>query len=473
MPSGAIDSTGAVAAPTGTGSAASGARPAARPATLARRELARALGGALAAPFRLLAWLPRRGRDRALVRLDLGADAPACAAPEASFARLALPGNRPLRVFLSAAEASGEIHATSLVHELRARAAAEGAPPPEFTAFGGERLRALGVTTLGDPVARARTNFDGVVAALPYYVGLLEDAARHAQQAAPDVFVPVDSPALHVPMARCVRAAGVPVVHLVAPQYWGWAPWRVGAYRRTIDRALTLLPHEPSWYRRHGVATAHIGHPLLDALAGVPVTHPDPASRTLAVLPGSRAGVIRRNLPWMLASLRLLRAAWPDVDVAILQATDEHVPLVAELAREHDARIVVGDLHGELARARLAFAVSGTVLTDVLHHRLPAVVVYRVARRFEAALQRALLTVPYFASTNLLAGRAVVPEYGFAGAGPRADVERDLVALFGDGLRRSACTAGLELAAARLGPPGAIQRAAAHVLEVAAARPRG
>jgi lipid-A-disaccharide synthase len=236
---------------------------------------------------------------------------------------------------------------------------------------------------------------------------------------------------------------------------------------------LTLLPHEPSWYRRHGVETAHIGHPLLDALADVPVTHPDGASRTLAVLPGSRAGVIRRNLPWMLDALRLLRAAWPDLDVAILQATEEHAALVTELARGHAARVVVGDLHGALARARAAFAVSGTVLTDVLHHRLPAVVVYRVERRSEALLQGALLTVPYFASTNLLAGREVVPEHGFAGAGPRADVERDLVALFGDGLRRSACTAGLELAAARLGPPGAIRRAAAHVLEVAATAPRG
>jgi lipid A disaccharide synthetase len=175
----------------------------------------------------------------------------------------------------------------------------------------------------------------------------------------------------------------------------------------------------------------------------------------------------------MLDSLGLLRAAWPDLDVAILQATDEHAPLVAELARGHEARLVVGDLHAELARARAAFAVSGTVLTDVLHHRLPTVVIYRVARRIEAALQGALLTVPYFASTNLLAGREVLPEYGFAGAGPRAEVQRDLVALFGDGLRRSACMEGLELAATRLGPPGAIRRAAAHVLEVASTGRRG
>ena len=181
----------------------------------------------------------------------------------------------------------------------------------------------------------------------------------------------------------------------------------------------------------------------------------------------------------MLASLGLLRAAWPDVEVVILQATDEHVPLLREIvAREPAAplgqapRVVIGDLHGELARARLAFAVSGTILTDVLHHRLPAVVVYRLTKRFEAFVQRNLLTVPYFASTNLLAGREVVPEHGFAGAGPRAAVERDLVRLFGDGLQRAECAAGLARAVERLGPPGAIRRAAHHVLEVAATGPQ-
>ncbi len=440
---------------------------------LARRELARAVGGALAAPFRLAAWLPQRRRAAAAVRADLVGEAPDFREPEARFEDLPFGTSRPLRVLVSAAEASGEIHAAGLVRELRARAAAEGAPEPEFTAFGGERLRALGVPTLGDPVANARMGFDGVVGALPYYVGLLEDAARHAKLHTPDVFVPVDSPALHVPMARCVRAANVPVVHLVAPQYWAWAPWRVQAYRGAIDRALTILPHEPRWYARHGVESAHIGHPLLDALAGTPVTYPRDSARMLAILPGSRASVIRRNLPWMLEALGLLRAAWPDVEVKVLQSSDRHAALLAELTRGHAVEVAIGDLHGLLAEARAAFAVSGTVLTDVLHHRLPTVVVYRVGGRLGAALQRQLLTVPWFASTNLLAGEEVLPEYGFAGRGPVDEVARDLVALFGDGPRRAACAAGLERAAARLGPPGALRRAAGHVLEVAAGRAGG
>src|SRR5438874_10342754 len=93
---------------------------------------------------------------------------------------------------------------------------------------------------------------------------------------------------------------GVRTVHFVTPQYWAWAPWRVHAYARTVDRALSILPFEPAWFARRGVGVAHVGHPLLDEIersrsmvtAGPPGSGDE--SRELVLLPGSRAGVIER-----------------------------------------------------------------------------------------------------------------------------------------------------------------------------------
>ncbi|MFT7075902.1 MAG: lipid-A-disaccharide synthase [Planctomycetota bacterium] len=440
------------------------------PRTAARLELARAIGGGLVAPLRFLAFLPFRAR----IRREIAADVAAGVGVPADAPKVELPKDRPLRIFICAAEASGEIHGASLAKALWREAEAQGAPRPEIVAIGGERLRALGITTIGDPVARAETGFDGVLQSLPYYVGLLEDAARHVRETRPDVVVPIDSPALHVPLARMVRRYGSPVVHVVAPQYWGWAPWRVRAYRKVIDRALTILPHEPAWFSRHDVATAHIGHPLLDALDGIPVTEPDPNSRILALLPGSRRGVIRRNLPWMITALGDLRRDHPDAEVQILQSTPEHQELIegilAETQGGQSARLVVGDLHEHLAQARAAFAVSGTILTDILHHRLPTVVVYKVAKRMETWMYRNVLTCPFFASTNLLAGVEVLPEHCFRGHGPMDSVSKEVSLAYGDEARRRAYAEGIEEAARRLGPAGAIERAAGHVLQVASRR---
>ncbi|MEL6712526.1 MAG: hypothetical protein AAFP86_02050, partial [Planctomycetota bacterium] len=167
-----------------------------------------------------------------------------------------------------------------------------------------------------------------------------------------------------------------------------------------------------------------------------------------------------------------LRAAHPGAVVAILQSTDEHTELVQGIAAGSGARLVVGDLHAELAAARAAFAVSGTVLTDVLHHRLPTVVLYRISKRLEAWAYRHVLTCPYFASTNLLAGEELLPEHCFRGDGPRDEVAAQVLRAYGDEGYRERLAPALDRAAARLGPPGAVGRAAAHALAVATERRR-
>jgi lipid A disaccharide synthetase len=78
-----------------------------------------------------------------------------------------------------------------------------------------------------------------------------------------------------------------------------------------------------------------------------------------------------------------------------------------------------------------------------------------------------LLSTPYFASINLLAGREVIPEFCFRGDGPIDSVVEALTLACGDADARRAALEGLDLAAERLGPPGACARAARHVLHLA------
>jgi len=434
-----------------------------RPERVVRRELLRALGGVAAAPFRFVAFLPRQRALLERVRAEL-----AYSAEPVEPAPCALPA-RPLRVFVSCAEPSGEEHALRLVRRLRERAAAWGGPAPELVGLGGARLAAEGVRIVGDPVRRAAMGSD-VLRSLAFYRALLVDAAREISDRRPDVVVPVDSPALHVPLGRIARRYGVPVVHYITPQYWGWAPWRVHGYRRAVDLALSILPFEAPWFRRHGVPTIEVGHPQSDVLADVPAPD-DRARRTLCLLPGSRTGVIARNLPFLLRVVARMRREVPDLEAVIPHERPELAPEIEALVRADPSGagvlIRAGDLHAELARARIALSVSGTVLLDLLHHRLPMVAVYQAKNRYLHRLQRRLLTVPWFASVNLLAGEEVVPEFTYHGQGPVEEVAAHLLRWYKDAQERARTRGVLEAAARRLGPAGAAGRAAGHVLRTA------
>jgi lipid-A-disaccharide synthase len=437
------------------------------PARAVRLECARAALALLLSPFHALFYLARRGRLEREFLADAARGAEPAPLPELG----PLPA-RPLRLFLSCAEPSGEVHALSLARALHAATRARGAPDPELTGLGGPALAREGVRLLGDPLARAAMGTDALNS-IGFYARLLARVGEHFRDTAPDLCLPVDSPALHVPLGGIAHRYGVPVVHFVTPQYWAWAPWRVTGYRRAVDLALSILPFEPAWFRRHGVAVAHVGHPQLDALARVPARDEGAgAARSLVLLPGSRRPVIERNLPWMLAVAARLRDAHPGLELVLPHDRSELEPLlVAELEAaglRGAVRLAVGDLHGELARARAALSVSGTVLIDLVHHRLPAVVVYRLRSRLAAAAARRALSVPWFASPNMLVGREVLPEFCFHGSGPLDEVAGILARCLADDAYHAGIRAGLEQAARRLGPAGACERAAAQALAVAA-----
>ena len=445
------------------------------PAAAVRVELARAVGGLALLPARVADFLVCNRALRGELANLLGRAHPVADPPPA-----AVPTDRPLGVFVSCAEASGELHAVHLVRALREELAARGAPEPRVVGLGGPRLAAQGVDLAADPVSRAAMGFQGMGSSLPYYLGVLRAAAERFERGGLDLVVPVDSPALHVPLARIARRYGLPVVHHVSPQLWGWAPWRARAYARAVDRTLTILPFEPAWFARRGVPTTHVGHPLMDELARVaaPAAEAKPESspafgRSLALLPGSREGVIERNLPWMLRQVEHLATRVPGLRAVVVQAEDRHAPLVTRLVEDAaraatalaaPVRVESGDLHGSLARADAAFTVSGTILIDLAWRRLPTVVVYRVAGRRDVWMYRHLLSTPHFASVNLVLGREVLPEFCFAGEGPRGAIAAALERALLDRAWIRTTREALARATERLGPPGASRRAARAAL---------
>ncbi len=430
-----------------------------------RRELVRALGDLALAPLRALDFAVQRNALRQELRALL--DDPSAIDPSPQVG--ALP-SEPLTVFLSCAEASGEIHAVNFVRAFERECAERGAPRPKWFGLGGERLRSAGVELIEDLVSKAKMGFEGVAGALPFYLDVLTRCAARIRSERPDVVVLIDSPALHAPLGRIARRYGARVVHFVTPQHWAWAPWRTASYSGAVDRALSILPFEKRWFERRGVGVAHVGHPLLDQLP----THVERSASTpprLALLPGSRSRVIELNLPWMLTVAAALRERRPELEVVVAHGDERRRHELEEQvagARASDwARVEIGDLHRTLASSRAALSVSGTVLLDLLHLRLPTVCIYRVASRRDVALHRWMLATPYFASVNLLAGREVFPEHCFRGLGPRELVAQQLDArLFDRDVRRDV-QRGMEAAAQRLGPPGACRRAALVALEEA------
>ena len=303
------------------------------------------------------------------------------------------------RIFLSAAEASGDMYAAWFVEALRERV-------PEAECFGcaGPRLRDVGCEALLRSESIAMVGLAEVAGEIPRVWRQYRRLVTDALERRPELAVLVDAPDFNLRLARHLRRHGIPVLYLVAPQAWAWRPWRVDQLRRVVDRLLCIFPFEEAWFRQRGVNVEYIGHPLAGRVRPrwsreefFTQQRLDLRQPLLALLPGSRRREVSLNLPV------LLEAAGRCGAQSLIAAPPE-LPLP-----EAPLPVVRGATYDALAHADLALVASGTATIEAALLGTPMVVVYRVTEP-TWLLGRLLVRTPFYSMVNLVAERRLVPE---------------------------------------------------------------
>ena len=141
----------------------------------------------------------------------------------------------PVRILISAGEASGEMYGAQLIKALRRRE-----PSAEFFGVGGERMRAAGCDTVVDAKDLAVVGIAEILSRLPEIYGHFRKLIAEADKRRPDLAVVIDSPAFNWRVARQMHKRGIPVVYYVCPQFWAWRQGRVRLLRKYVDKALVI-----------------------------------------------------------------------------------------------------------------------------------------------------------------------------------------------------------------------------------------
>ncbi len=362
-----------------------------------------------------------------------------------------------------AGELSGDLHAAALLAALREQYGAL-----EAWGVGGDRMAAQGVRLLAHVRDTAIMGFVEVVRHLGFFLRLRRTVLDEVRRRRPNLAVLVDYPGFNLRLARDLHRLGVRVVYFICPQVWAWHRSRIPAMARCVDRLIAIFPFEPEVFRGTGLRVDFVGHPFVDQLvplldAPPPVDLWPPGTPRVALLPGSRRQEIRRILPPMLGAAELVRRCWPDAAVLIAAAEPALLDLLGPSAQPHGVAIVAGRTRDILRSADAAWVASGTATVEAALLRCPQVIVYR-AHPLSYQIGRRLVRVPFIGMANLIAGERVCAERIQHEATPDA-LAAAIHPLLEDGPVRRAMLAGYDRIRERLGPPGAVARAAAIVAE--------
>ena len=317
-------------------------------------------------------------------------------------------------IFISAAEASGDHHAAGLIRAIK-----KIIPGAKFIGAAGPKMQKAGCESLIDLTEKASMVL-GPLANLRYYKRAIKMLQNKIAEIKPDILIPVDSPALNWHLAKAAKKVQVPVMYYVAPQVWAWAPWRIKKVRRFTDHVACLLPFEQDYFRSRDVRATYVGHPLFDQLPPQPKLEdcPDLAKAwhdktfTVAMLPGSRPGEIKKHTRALIETARAIEKKYPKTK-CIFTAVDQRACDLIKKQAGADAdkiEIAVGRTEEILAKAHFAVATSGTVTLEVAHFGVPMVIFYRVNWLAYNLVGRWLLRIKNLSLVNIVAGREIVPE---------------------------------------------------------------
>jgi len=372
------------------------------------------------------------------------------------------------RILIVAGEASGDLHAASVVHELLRRA-----PHLTVEGIGGDKMRQAGVLLHVYAPDLAVVGFVEVASKLPALWRAYRRMIRLLRERRPDLLILVDFPDFNLLVARRAYRLGIPVLYFIGPQVWAWRSGRIRSIARYVRRLLLIFPFEEEFYRQRGFETLYVGHPLVDRLSPSPLTDEarrrldlEPTATVLGLLPGSRIGELTRHLPLLLRATRRLMMDRPDLRVIIAAAEGLPLDLIGSYLKQEalSAKVVQGRTHEVMAASDLILVASGTATLEAAIIGTPMVIVYRLAL-VSWLVARLLIKVPHIGMVNLVAGKRVVPELVQFEATPER-VADEARALLESPERRRRMQEQLNEVRDRLGPPGAAGRTADAILEL-------
>jgi len=318
-----------------------------------------------------------------------------------------------MKYFIIAGEASGDLHASNLMRELKL-ADSEA----EFCFLGGDLMQAQGGKMVKHYRQMAFMGFITILKNARTVLKNLSDCKQAMLDFNPDILILVDYPSFNLRMARFAKEnLKAKVYYYISPKIWAWKEFRIKQIKRDVDKMFTIFPFETEFYAKHKYKVEYVGNPSVDSVCTRP--HQDqqfaefctennlPDKPIIALLAGSRKQEIKACLSRMIdAGLK-----FSDYQVVIAGAPGIDADFYQSILKGKNVRIVFGQTYELLQQASAAVVNSGTATLETALVGTPQVVVYHVPLgRIGNFVKDVFIRVKFVSLVNIVAEKLVVKE---------------------------------------------------------------
>ena len=319
-----------------------------------------------------------------------------------------------MKYYIIAGEASGDLHASNLIKELKKLDSSS-----VVRCWGGDKMQAAG----GDLVKHYRDlAFMGFWEVLLNIFTILRNISfckKDIEQYQPDVLILIDYPGFNLRIAKWAKKKGMRVIYYISPQVWAWKENRVKMMKKCIDKMLVILPFEKDYFKnKWNWEVEYVGHPLVEVIEKFkvessklkvednPSTFNLQPSNIVALLPGSRKQEILKKLPVMLD----VSKNFPEYHFIVAMAPGVDEDFYETMLKSYsNVSSVSGKTYDLLLVAKAALVTSGTATLETALFGVPEVVCYK-GSFLSYQIGKRLVKVKYISLVNIIMDKLVVKE---------------------------------------------------------------
>lgn len=318
--------------------------------------------------------------------------------------------NQSRRYYIIAGEASGDLHASNLVRELKKQD-----PAANFRGWGGDLMQEAGVEIVKHYRDLAFMGFAEVVSNLRTIMRNIKFCKEDITTYKPDAIIFVDYPGFNLRIASWAKKQRIRTIYYISPQIWAWNESRIKTIKQSVDKLLVILPFEEEYFKKWDYTVEYVGHPLVnviekakDSIQQIPLEVGSPLNEKniIALLPGSRKQEIIKKLPVMLEASK----QFPDHRFIIAKASSLDDQFYDQFLGDYKhVRSIRHKTYELLAASKAALVTSGTATLETALFDVPQVVCYK-GSTVSYLIARNLVKVKYISLVNLIMDRPVVKE---------------------------------------------------------------
>ena len=311
---------------------------------------------------------------------------------------------KPMKYYIIAGEASGDLHGSNLIKEIK-----NLDPAASIRAWGGDLMKDAGASLVKHYRDLAFMGFLEVIKNLPTILQNIKFCKQDIEAWQPDVLVLIDYPGFNLRIAEWAKKHGCKVVYYIAPQVWAWKENRVKKMKLCIDKMFCILPFEKEYFKnKWNWDVTYVGHPLLPVIASFKSTNPlvTDNKKVIALLPGSRKQEIVKMLPIMLS----VTPHFPAYTFMVAQAPGQDAPFYNRFLMGYaNVTLIKNSTYDLLSIADAALVTSGTATLETALFKVPEVVCYKTSK-FSYQIAKWLVKIKFISLVNLIMDKEIVQE---------------------------------------------------------------